>query len=402
MNDRSATAVLCGDLNMLRCFVDSGVPALVVASDAREVTLRSRYCRRAAVISPLDQPERAVADLVRLGQDFTERPVLFYGTDAQLLLISRNREKLARYFRFRMPRAELIEQLVDKRLFAGLADELGLPVPKTCSSQTVHSADDVLEKVGLPCLFKPSVHIGWFAGRARHQLSPHKALRVETRAELTSALSELALYCDSFVVQSYVPGGEENIYSYHAYLDEQSRPLAEFVGRKLRTYPQQAGVSTYLELIRHPEFMALGRQVAMRLGLTGPVKLDFKRGSQAGQFYLLEANARFTLWNHLGAACGVNLPLAAYADLTGRPRPQPCAYRVDVRWLSFGNDLRTFWRDYRTSGSLSTQDWLWSYRTRKVYDIWHWRDPLPFIANALRFSDAFARRMAQKSLKWLS
>lgn len=386
-------AVVCGDLNLLRCFNGLPIETLVVASDPREVTLRSRRCKASALISKPSEPDRALADLLEIGRCFSERPVLYYGTDAMLLIISKNRAALSQYFRFRMPEHDLVETLVSKQRFAKLASEACLPVPETLSSDQVSRAEDVLARLGLPCLFKPSVHVGWFQARAAHGLSPHKALLVTTRAELEGALAELSKHCDSFVVQRYVPGGEDCIYSYHAYLSARSEPLGEFAGRKLRTYPKQAGVSTYLELVRCPDLIDVGRALCSRLGLSGPVKLDFKRAPDTGKFYLLEINARFTLWNYLGAVSGVNLPAVAYADLTGaRPAPQR-HYDTSVRWLSFGNDLRAFLRDYRRDGSLDTWDWLNSYRARKVYDIFEWRDPVPFLANALQFSGALSRRL---------
>jgi predicted ATP-grasp superfamily ATP-dependent carboligase len=108
---------------------------------------------------------------------------------------------------------------------------------------------------------------------------------------------------------------------------------------------------------------------------------------------LLEINARFTLWNHLGAANGVNLPLCAYRDLTGQPLTPPRDFRTDVRWLSFGNDLRAYLRDYRRGGELRLRDWVGSLRGPMVYDIFAWDDPLPFARNAVDFSAAFVRRI---------
>ena len=55
-----------------------------------------------------------------------------------------------------------------------------------------------------------------------------------------------------------------------------------------------------------------------RLAFVGVVKLDYKRDPRTGRFYLLEVNPRFNLWNHLGAAAGVNLPLLAYRTTPAR------------------------------------------------------------------------------------
>jgi len=389
---RSVDAVVCGDLNLLRCFVGSEIETLTVASSPAAVTLSSRHCRQSHVLSAPAEGARLVAELAALGRALGSRPVLFYGTDAMLLSISRNRDVLDELFRFRMPPAELVEKLVDKIEFAELALREGLPVPATLSSREIAGPQQILERIGLPCVFKPSVHIGWFQARADHGLSPHKALRADTNSELERHYRELASHCPAFVVQRYVHGGEDCIYSYHAYLDADSKPLGEFAGKKIRTYPKHAGVSTFLELVKDDEVMRLGREISRHLGLVGPLKLDFKRDSVSGETYLLEVNARFTLWNRLGAVSGVNLPLIAHADLREEPPPEARDYRTDVRWLSFGNDLRSYFREYRLDGELGFGAWVGSLVGPTVYDVFAWDDPLPFAMNALQFSKAFLRR----------
>ena len=67
------------------------------------------------------------------------------------------------------------------------------------------------------------------------------------------------------------------------------------------------------------------------------MKIDFKRDPRTGSFYVLELNPRFNLWNHLGAACGVNLMRIAHDYLEGSRGPLECTYRTGVRWLSLDN-----------------------------------------------------------------
>jgi predicted ATP-grasp superfamily ATP-dependent carboligase len=270
---------------------------------------------------------------------------------------------------------------------------LKLPIPETLGSDEIRNAGDIERSIGLPCVFKPNVHVGWFKARAAHGLSPHKAVVAETPAELERHLAEVRSHSSAFVVQRYVRGGEDQIYSYHAYLGAGSRPLGEFSGRKLRTYPKHAGVSTLLTLVKDSEVMELGREISKRLDLVGPVKIDFKRDTVSGQTWLLEVNARFTLWNHLGTANGVNLPLIAYKDLMGEPVETPGDFGTDVRWLSSGNDLRAYLRDYRPNDRLALSAWLRSLRGPMIYDLFAWDDPVPFAKNAALFSRAFLQRI---------
>jgi D-aspartate ligase len=389
-------AVLCGDLNMLRCFTGSGVRTCVVTDDPDQPTLYSRYLEDQWIIaSPRHEPERAVTDLETLGASYTERPVLYYGDDAMLLLVSRHRERLESYFRFLMPPAADIEALTDKSRFGDLARERDLPVPRTFSSRELGSPEVALTHLALPCILKPSSHVGWFAAQvAGGEGRPKKALRVDTPDQLRAAWERLAEFTDDFVLQQYIGGGGERIYSFHTYYDAEHRPLGWFCGHKIRTYPKHAGVSTYLELVDDPRVARLGREVADTLGLVGPAKLDFKEDDD-GRLYLLEVNARCTLWNHLGAAAGVNLPLLAHRYLARGERPATpvCDYEVGLKWLNFGNDARAVMRDYRPRGDLSLLDWLRSYRGRKVYDLFAWDDPVPAVVSYSRYLRALRRRL---------
>jgi predicted ATP-grasp superfamily ATP-dependent carboligase len=378
--------VLHGDLNMLRCFAGAGVRAVVLSSDPDAPSFFSRHCAQRRILpDPGAEPEAAIAALRELGKLLPGRPVLFYGDDAMLLLVSRHREELRARFRFALPEAERVEALVDKRRFAALAQELDLPAPRTLVSSS-SGAEDAAQIAALlppPVILKPFCHVGWRTSQAVLGLGegPVKALYAGDAGALTRMLDRIASFSTEFIVQEYIPGGEEQVYSFHAYLDARRRPLGHYVGRKIRTYPRRAGVSTYLELVDAPDLARLGFEVLERLGLTGIVKLDFKRDPRTGRFYLLEVNPRFSLWNHLGAASGVNLPLLAYRDLAGLPAEPAAPAKVGVRWLAFADDARTFVRSFAPAGELSVGGWLASLRGPKVYDVFAWDDVSPFLMN---------------------
>ena len=59
-----------------------------------------------------------------------------------MVLVSRNRTLLERYFRFRMPEPDIVEALASKVEFDGLAQRLDLPVPKTVVSREVTSGEE--------------------------------------------------------------------------------------------------------------------------------------------------------------------------------------------------------------------------------------------------------------------
>jgi predicted ATP-grasp superfamily ATP-dependent carboligase len=386
-------AVLLGDLNMLRCFAGSGVRAIVASSDPREPTLSSRYVDERAIIHELGEDSQGLFDLEAIGRAHPERPTLFYGTDRQLRFIARHRARLEPLFRFRMPPTELVERLVDKTRFAELAGERSIPTPLTVCSCDTSGPKDVMRRIPGPWLIKPNGHDGWFRKEAVLRHGPKKAVVAETAEELERLYAGVLETTQNFVVQQYVPGGEDEVYSFHAYLDGNGTVLGHFVGKKIRTFPREAGVSTYLELVIEPRVTALGLEVVRALQLVGPIKIDLKRDARSGRFYVLELNARYNLWHYLGSACGVNLPLLAHSELTGDPCALPGEQRTGVKWLSFGGDLRSFLKSYRPSGELGVASWLHSLRGPKVHDVFAWSDPVPSLVGAMNYARALGRRL---------
>ena len=386
-SERGPDAVLHGDLNMLRSFAGTDVRTVVLASDPDAPIFLSRHCGQRRLIADVNaEPGAALADLLELGRLHDDLPVFYYGDDATLLLVSRNREALAARFRFLMPEAGLVEALVDKTLFAALARERGLPVPRTVASTEARTAREVARLLGPPWILKPFCHLGWRTSKAVTGLGvgPVKALRADTERELARMIERVESFSAGFVVQEFIPGGEDHVYSFHAYLDARGRALGSYEGRKLRTYPRCAGISTYLEIVDEPALARVGFEVVERLGLVGIVKLDFKQDPETGRFYLLEVNPRFSLWNHLGTAAGVNLPLLAHRDLTGQPAQPAQPACPGMRWLSLADDARTFFRDYAPAGELSLKGWLGSLRGPKVFDVFAWDDPTPFLVDLCR------------------
>ena len=388
------TAVLCGDLNMLRCFTGSGVETLIVASDPESAVFASRHARATRTMSdPKKSPSEAARDLATIGKELEERAALYYGDDAMLQVVSQNRDELARHYRFLMPTRERIDDLVDKVRFARLAEGLGLPIPPTLVVDDATTARTIESRVGLPCVLKPSGHVGWARSGAVKDLGPPpKLLTATSRPELDLMLERIRRFTRSFVAQPWIEGGEDRIVSFHVYVRADGTPLSHYVGRKIRTYPRRAGISTFLELVRDPEAEALGLSIVKKLGHVGIAKLDFKVDAVTGRYALLEVNPRFNLWHHLGAASGVNLPLIAHADLLGLPLPPSGPLRTGIRWISFDDDLRSFLRDYGPSGELSVGAWLDSLRGEKVYDVFAWDDPSPLVALMRReLVERFAR-----------
>lgn len=399
---RPQDVVIYGGLSLLRCFAGRQFRVTAVDTDPESLTLRSRIVRRRELVAcPMEHPEALVEDLLRIGRSFDEPPMLAWDNDNMVLLVSRYRETLSRHYRFLLPDAQLIEDLVGKLRFADFAKRLDLPVPRSLVPDGEVTAEQIAQQVGLPCILKPNTHVGQFrqAVTQHEHDRPHKVLLARTMDELRERLRQIKTYCDAFIAQEYIPGDDRCLYSFHTYITPAGEPLGCFIGRKIRTYPKDTGFSTYLELTYEPHLIELGLDLLRRMNYVGPMKLDFKKDIAHNRYLLLECNARFTLWNYLAAVSGMNLPQMAAASLRGQELPRAIHYRVGTRWLSLGGDLRSFLREYRPAGQWTWPRYLASLCGPHVHEIFSWRDPIPGMICAGRYISANLRKAKRKLLR---
>jgi predicted ATP-grasp superfamily ATP-dependent carboligase len=375
-----------GGLSIIRALGRAGVPvACVVTSETKDQPSLSRYVRRTLKApSAAANPDGLVAELLRFSSSISTpstRPVLYVDNDDDLLFLSRNRDHLARHYRFALPSAELLEDLVDKRRFAALAARENLPTPEThVIAQGTATRDPRVQSWShYPCIVKPGLRNHWFGSRFAHHViaGTQKAICLKSHAELQAIATALESHPSDFILQPLIEGGEDHMVSYHAFVSN-GVVIADFTGRKVRTAPREYGFSTYVQITDDERVRDIGREVVARLGFHGVIKLDFKEDERDGRLYLLEANPRFNLWHHPGAIAGVNLPALVYADLVspGSARPEARPLRPGVRWMWALADLQA----YRATGELDALRWLREFAGAHVVEDLCWSDPLPNVA----------------------
>ena len=376
-------ACVIGDMDLVRPLGMAGIRCITVSAPASPPWFSRFTVGGVPWVDPLSQPDELAEQLIERLVDFglaqQSKPVLFYEQDWELLLVSRFRKRLGEAFRFVIPEADHVEAMVDKRRFQVLADQLGWPVPRGMSLNAASELrpDDV--DLRFPILVKPmSRRTGTWKEVAESSGGVEaKVLVVSTREGLREVWPRVMKTKEDFLLQESIPGPESSIESYHAYIDRDGMPAGQFTGRKIRTYPSSMGYSTALTISKAQDVADLGRDLLHQLGFKGVAKIDFKRDAD-GHLHLLEINPRFTLWHHLGAHAGVNLPALVYDDLTGKDRGPAVAVRPGVRWCWLQGDARAA----REQG-MSWPSWLLWALTCEARANLAWDDPMPFLRGVL-------------------
>jgi D-aspartate ligase len=393
--------VLLGGLNVLRALGRAGIPAIVAASCGDELALMSRYCSGRLNVPALDDPRAVVDVLLRAGKRLADhlgrRPPLFYSNDGWQRLVQQHRAELAEHYALLLNDPDIADAVIEKDRFQPLAMARGLPIPRTLEW-------DALQGWTGPVLLKPRAKFDHDTSAAHMRLFGRQGKAcIFANGPAVLATPAAGQLREELLIQEYIGGDDRGIWSFHGFCDESGRLLDWFIGRKIRTYPALTGVSSYLELARDPELSELGPKVVSALGLKGIFKIDLKRDPGTGRLRVLEVNARYNLWQYLGAANGLNLCLTAYEYLVHGKRPAaPRPYRTTHRWLY----LRFDWLAYREAaagGELTLRQWLRSLlRGPKVCQLFSWRDPLPFLYRLNHLKSRLTPRLGGKLRRWLS
>ena len=399
--------VVLGGISLVRTLGMAGIRAIVATSKEEEPALASRYCTMSVRIPRLDSGTPAADALVALGgrlsTEYGRRVPLMYGSDDAIELINANRERLERYYLLLLNDPEVAAALFAKDRFQAFALDRGLPVPPALAWDDASARS--LRRFEGAVVVKPSEKVDWHNSALCRDLfdGDGKALVFPSGAAAAEHAG-VAKHHHSLTFQQYIPGGHGELWSYHGFADEHGQVLLGFTGRKLRTFPAVNGESAFIEIAHDEELEAVGRDVVRRCPLKGPFKMDFKRDSQTGRWYLLEINARCTLWHYLGACNGVNLMEAAYDYLMTGSKPLPVKAKARYRWLAFDYDFKAY-REMARAGEITFVAWIGSILgSRKIYNVFSWRDPGPWahdtFGRIFRRMTRGPRRVATRFRQW--
>jgi len=376
--DRSTTAVVLSlfdtGLGIVRSLGRLGIPVLGLDSDSRMPGFRSRFCIAKVCPDPVSEPERLLRFLLAEGRRLARPGVLFPATDAFVLFVSRYRDDLAPYFRYALPAAALVERLANKRQQYELAEQAGIPYPRTFYPETMVDVQHLKNQVKYPLFIKPYYGHFWrerFGGT-------HKGFKVQSPEDLTDRFEEILPTGLRAMLQEIIPGPNTSLFEVNLYIGAGDATLAQFSWRKIRQYPCEFGVGSLVESVWDPELARLGLEFCHSIGYRGIASIEFKRDLRDGRFYLIELNPRLWQQNSHATACGLNFPLIQYVDLTGQePEPQR-GFAEGVKWLDAGADFQAFWDSFRR-GELSPWSWALSWRGTRVFATFAWDDPGPFL-----------------------
>jgi len=360
-------------LQSARILAGRNVPVIGVANDPRHPCSKTRVCRR---IYYADARSLAFIDLLLdLGTRLEQKAVLFPCTDFTVLNVSRHRKDLAPYYHTALPDEDTVELLMDKFRFYTFAQREGLPIPGTFFLKNRQDAERAAEALSYPCILKPPVKTPQW-----EQHTKAKVYKIISAGELLSTYDRTRKWAPLLMVQEWIVGKDENLFSCNCYYDDASNPLVTFVAKKLRQWPPETGTSSLGVECRNDVVLQETLRLFRTMRFRGLGYLEMKRDERDGRHFIIEPNiGRPTGRSAICEAGGVDLLYTMYCDSVGLPLPPNRTQEyAGVKWIYLRRDLQSalaYWR----RGQLTFEEWRRSMRGPKAYALFSWKDPVPFI-----------------------
>ena len=339
-------------IGMIRSLGRLGIPVFIVDDDPRGPTSHSQFLTGSFGFDIADaEPDAAVDYLIDVGRRFHTRPVLIPTWDEAAVLVSDFADTLEDVFLFPRQPDGLPRTLANKEEMARTARRHGVPTPDVSVPSGIEDVRRFAADATFPVMLK-----GIYGSRSR-QRTGHTVLVAQDPDQLLQAYQEMEDPTGpNLMLQEYIPGGEDTVWMFDGYFDDDSECLFGITARKLRQTPIHTGSTSLGVCEDNPVVDATTRRWMKELGYRGILDIGYRYDDRDGTYKVLDVNPRIGATFRLFVADnGMDVVRALYLDLTGQEFDpgRPVAGR---KWISF-RDFDTALKHWR-AGNLTPRQYL--------------------------------------------
>lgn len=357
-------------LAAVRALGVNGIRVTVGESTRLATAAFSKYCHRRIVYpSPLFNPGNFVNFLYRELSRHSYQ-MLLPMEDETTFLISKYHSEFSGRTYLPIPSFEKLQFAGRKDKILKLAEDKGIPIPKTWYIDHISQINDFKDSLPYPVVIKPRKSSG--------------AVGVSYPKNSDELINQYLTIHQRFpypLIQELIPS-RGNGYGASFLMGENGDVKASFVHKRLREYPVTGGASTLRESVRHDDVRDMAHTLLKTLDWFGVAMVEFKMDPRDGIPKLMEINPRFWGSLSLAVAAGVNFPYLLYKMSRGENFKPVEHYQTGkkCRWLLPGDLLHFIYNPERMSLFPEFFN-FWDKNTS--YDILSLKDPLPILGRML-------------------
>jgi predicted ATP-grasp superfamily ATP-dependent carboligase len=342
----------------------------------KDVGFYSKYIKASICPNPLINEKKFLDFLIRFVDELEYKSVLLIASDNFLKVISRNRDKLKKYFFINLSDNIVIESIADKYKQYQLALKGDITFPITYFPKNLEEIHKIKDKIKYPAFLKPKEVTSW----RKIMGGGVKGFFLKNPDDLIEKYNYTFGKGLEVIVQEVIPGFDTNIFQYTAYVSQNGEFLLQFTFRKIHQNPIHFGVGSLVESVYYPDLMEIGQKFFKSINFRGVGAAEFKLDERDGKLKLIELNPRYWQQNALADKCGMNFPMVQYLESTQQNLKLIHDFKIGIKWvnsyLNFGSFL-----NYRRNGEISFIQWINSLKGKKIFSVFAWDDMLPTCYN---------------------
>ncbi len=265
-----------------------------------------------------------------------------------------HREEIEKYTKISLTNRNAFDIASSKQKTYALAEELGIPYPKTWKIYTESDIETV--ELTYPVVIKAPFEMGKNVVEYAH--SKEEAIfsfkKMSRKYEFTAP--------NFPIVQEYITGEG---YGFFAFYD-QGECKRSFMHKRIRENPPSGGVSTCAESFCDEQLFNYGKKILDALHWNGVAMVEFKMDVKDGIYKLMEINPKFWGSLELAIVSGVDFPNLILKKAGGEPLEISQKFEQQrFQWLLNGELFHFFSRPFSLLGILkdilfSKKDFWWS------------------------------------------
>lgn len=308
-------------LGVIRALGSKGVPIKVFYYEKKDMGYVSKYVEERIYTPHPEKDEEGYINLLIEHSKRFGKSLLIPADDSTLLVVSRHKDLLEKYFIVAITEWSITERFINKKFTYALADSVGVPSPKTMVPQSLEDVENYGKDIAYPCVVKPCISHHFY------NIFREKLIRVENFSQMVSAYNQATEAGLEVMLQEYIPGDDLHSVNYNSYFWN-GEPLVEFTANKLRQSPSGFGVPSVVVSKNMPEIIEAAREILKAMGFYGYSCTEFKKDDRDGLYKLMEVNGRYNRSVLLSVRCGINFPWIQYKHLVRSELPSANSFKV--------------------------------------------------------------------------
>jgi D-aspartate ligase len=368
-----------GAIGIARTLGRLGIPIHFFDSNPKSISFHSRFCKSAFNYRKNQDSKLTVRLLLQAAKIIGEKSILITTTDESALLLAEHFSELKKNFIYHQLSPTLVKALTSKREMFYLAKNYGIPTAETYFPKSREDVKQFLKKSSFPIMLKA------IDGKASLLKTGHKMFLAKTEQELLNLYDRYETpYNANYMLQEYIPGGEDSIWMFNGYFNSKSECLFGVTGKKIRQSPVYTGATSLGICLRNNIIQKMTEDLAKKVGYKGIIDIGYRYDERDGKYKVLDINPRIgQTFRLFVAATKMDVARAAYLDLTGQKVPSSIVFE-GRKWIVEDKDLISSLR-YIHDKNLTVRNWMASFRGVQESAWFALDDPVPFFLMCKQF-----------------